>query len=84
MAERGVLGLFAGSRGETAAGISLLPPSLLPSLLPSLPFSCHSHCHPCPPSGYATCILDEETEQWLLFDGMMQGEGQEGPMAVAV
>ena len=28
---------------------------------------------------YATGTLDEETGQWLLFDGMLQGEGGEGP-----
>ena len=31
------------------------------------------------PSHYATCLLDEETGQWLHFDGMLQGEGGEGP-----
>ena len=31
------------------------------------------------PGHYATCTLDEETGQWLLFDGMLQGEGREGP-----
>ena len=25
------------------------------------------------------CTLDEETGQWLLFDGMLQGEAGEGP-----
>ena len=31
------------------------------------------------PSHYATCMLDEETGQWLRFDGMLQGQGNEGP-----
>ena len=31
------------------------------------------------PSHYATCMIDEETGQWLQFDGMLQGEGAEGP-----
>ena len=31
------------------------------------------------PGHYATCTLDEETGQWLLFDGMLQGDGGEGP-----
>ena len=28
---------------------------------------------------YATCTLDEEMGYWLLFDGMLQGEGRDGP-----
>lgn len=31
------------------------------------------------PGHYATCSLDEEVGQWYLFDGMLQGEGGEGP-----
>ena len=31
------------------------------------------------PGHYATCVQDAEMGQWLLFDGMLQGEGREGP-----
>jgi hypothetical protein len=31
------------------------------------------------PSHYATCMLDQENGHWLHFDGMLQGEGREGP-----
>lgn len=36
------------------------------------------------PGHYATCLLDEESDRWLCFDGMLQGEGGEGPKGCGV
>ena len=71
MAERGVLGLFAGSRGDCRR--HLASAALASALASALARAAILTATPVRPLGYATCILDEETEQWLLFDGMIQG-----------